>query len=123
MAEVAHLQLHPPTPKPKHPPFQILDPFSVDEESRIESSSANSERVDSAVEISPTSPTTPTRVQYTSFEPLHVLYPPLITGHGRLVRTRQTVPSWMGALVVISVLGWTVWCALHVSSLLGGHTR
>ncbi|KAF1958712.1 hypothetical protein CC80DRAFT_17784 [Byssothecium circinans] len=122
-----------PQPQPRaSPASQLHDPF--DEEHRIEttspSPSTQSKRFDSGVEVSPTSLESASLVQYTSFdaasfrstslEDTYSIYPPLITGHGRLLRARQTIPAWLGVLVVLGLFAWTVWCALHVS-LLGGH--
>jgi hypothetical protein len=77
--------------------------------------SSHGQRVDSGIEVSPVSDLPPSRTQtYTSFESHHFVYPPLITGHGHLVRARQTVPAWMGALIVVGGFVCLVGCAIYV---------
>lgn len=92
-------------------------PNSLDEHRNSMSSGISSlgERIDSGVEVSPVSADPPTRTHtYTSFESRYVVYPPLITGHGRLVRARQTVPAWMGVLIVVGGFTMMVGFAIYV---------
>jgi len=79
------------------------------------STSPHEQRIDSGFETSPVADRPPTRTHtYTSSEGHHYVYPPLITGHGRLVRAKQTVPAWMGVLVVVGGVAWSVGCAIWV---------
>jgi hypothetical protein len=85
---------------------------SLDEEHRISSRStttSQTHRLDSAVEINPASPTR----TYTNApsEARYYVYPPLITGHGQLMRGRQTVPAWVGVLIIVGGFAWIVGCA------------
>jgi hypothetical protein len=78
---------------------------------------SSEQRVDSGVGVSPVSDAPPTQTHHHNYAPLeswYYVYPPLITGHGRLVRARQTVPSWMGALVVVGGFACMVGCAIYV---------
>jgi hypothetical protein len=77
------------------------------------SSEETSARVDSAVEISPN-----TDEGYRERVPL--LVPP-ITGHG--VHVHQTVPAWLGSLIIVGVLAWTTACAWCVRRLVLGGER
>ncbi|KAF2792290.1 hypothetical protein K505DRAFT_326281 [Melanomma pulvis-pyrius CBS 109.77] len=77
------------------------------------SSPTSSHRFDSAVALSPASPPT-------SSNERSPLLPPLITGHGprRHVVSRQTIPAWLGVIIVAGVLVWTTWLSIFVVGLL-----
>ncbi|CAI6334461.1 unnamed protein product [Periconia digitata] len=109
------------------PRIQVVSPVpshtSFDEESLIESPSLRSPRshyhFDSAIEISPVSPCSGL-IKPELIDSSHFVYPPLITGHGRLVRARQTVPGWIGVLVIVGMLAWVIWCAWSLHPFVHG---
>ncbi|KAF2691427.1 hypothetical protein K458DRAFT_381284 [Lentithecium fluviatile CBS 122367] len=92
-----------------------IDREALDEGHRISSDPAAADnRVDSAIAVSPVL-TAPIRTHLQpSFDTHHFVYPPLITGHGHLVKARQTVPNWVGALVVVGGFAWIVGCAICI---------
>lgn len=87
----------------------------LDEEGCASISSNFARRNDSAVEFVPPLNTTFSykRPEIPRGSP-HFVYPPLIAGHGYLIKARQTVPAWIGALLVIGGFAWFVLCALYV---------
>ncbi|PVH94568.1 hypothetical protein DM02DRAFT_633628 [Periconia macrospinosa] len=112
-----------PIPSPLEAPTLSQSNEIFDEETLIEtplSHSSNPDyRFDSAIQVSPTSSCS-TLVKYKSVDNSYFVYPPLITGHGRLVRARQTIPSYAGILIILAMLLWAFWCAWNVRPSVGG---
>jgi hypothetical protein len=92
--------------------------------------SPESDRIDSAiaienspVEYSRPEPSYPQRTPGRLFNPRResrAILPPLISGHGHLIRSRQTIPTWLGFLIVVGIVGWACWVAENIFSILGG---
>ncbi|KAF2704000.1 hypothetical protein K504DRAFT_463076 [Pleomassaria siparia CBS 279.74] len=83
------------------------------------SSSSHNRRYDSVMATSPITPTgSPSPDTYPSEG--SPLLPPQIAGHGprRRVRSRQTIPTWAGLIIVVGVLVWTSWLAMFVVKVL-----
>ncbi|KAH6619962.1 hypothetical protein C7974DRAFT_415211 [Boeremia exigua] len=82
---------------------------------------------DSAISIAPSAAAPPLArppLRYTYSHPNgHRIIPPSISGHGRLIVARRTVPYWGGVLIVVGSFAWAVFVAMHCFELLGGRRR
>jgi hypothetical protein len=98
-------------------PSTLPKPLNECPTSPVSPGPSSEQRVDSGVVTSPVSDAPPAPTHHHNYAPLesrYYIYPPLITGHGRLVGARQAVPSWMGALVVVGGFACMVGCAIYV---------
>lgn len=84
------------------------------------------DRIDSAVAIEhspveyarpdPEYPQGPRRGFFNRRRESRAILPPLISGHGHLIRSSQTVPTWLGFFIVVGIVGWACWCAENIVS-------
>ncbi|KAF2856487.1 hypothetical protein T440DRAFT_411400 [Plenodomus tracheiphilus IPT5] len=105
MADLSDPPSHNATPKLIH---RDLEYGSIDAEAPLD-------RADSGVEVSPIEPPS----GYTYRQQYRII-PPRISGHGRLIAARRTVPYWIGLVSVVGAFAWAVLCAIYIYRLGGG---